>query len=65
MVSKENHIQDALKMAKAIDVEFMTLISSRWRSHDDPLKPKNSAMRLDLYSEDVNKKNDRIVKNEK
>jgi hypothetical protein len=50
-------------MAKDIDVDFMTLISSRWRTPDDPLKPKNSAMRLDLYeSEDVGKKNGKIVK---
>ena len=59
----EDHIQEAVQMAKAIDVDFMTLISSRWRTPDDPLKPKNSAMRLDLYeSEDVGKKNG---KNEK
>ena len=45
----ENNIEEAVKMAKEIDVKFMLLYSSRWRGDNDPLKPKNKKLSLNLY----------------
>lgn len=47
----ENHIEEAMQMAAEIDVRFMTLISSRWRGPNDPLKPRNQELSLNLYDE--------------
>ncbi len=44
----EHHIPQAMQLAAEIDVEFMTLISSRWRGPNDPLKPKNKELSLSL-----------------
>ena len=45
----ENNIEEAVRMAKEIDVKFMLLYSSRWRGSKDPLKPKNEKLSLNLY----------------
>ena len=46
----ENNIEEAVRMAKDIDVKFMLLYSSRWRGSNDPLKPKNEKLSLNLYA---------------
>lgn len=45
----EDHIDEALDMAKEADVEFMILHSSRWLGKDDPYRPTNPEASLDLH----------------
>ena len=44
----QNDIDEAIKLADSIGVNFYKLISSRWRGPNDPLKPTTETLRLDM-----------------
>lgn len=46
----QNEIEIAKKMAKEIGIIFQLVNSSRWLGDDDPLKPSNPELSLDLHN---------------